>query len=262
MVDRYAELYRDFRWSVPARYNIAQACCGQWAGERSRCALYWEDESGASAAYSFWDIQVAANRLSNALAGLGVKRGDRVALILPQRPETAIAYMAIFHMGAIALPLSHLFGPDALEYRINHAEASIALVEPTTIANLLAVKDKLPTLRHVIGVGGAREAGVHAWEPLLERASRSFKAVDTRADDPAVIIYTSGTTGAPKGALQAHRLIIGNIPGFVHSHDFFPQAVGLFRFAGDRARGRGLIAALPPSWGFRHPLLCHRRRLA
>ena len=106
MVERYAELYRAFRWDVPARYNMAQVCCGQWAGDRNRFALYWEDESGASAAYSFWDIQRAANRLSNALAALGVKRGDRVALILPQRPETAIAYIAIFQMGAIALPLS------------------------------------------------------------------------------------------------------------------------------------------------------------
>ena len=119
MLDRYDELYRSFRWNVPPRYNIARACCGQWAVDRSRFALYWEDESGATAAYSFWDIQVAANRLSNALAGLGVQRGDRVAIILPQRPETAIAYMAIFQMGAIALPLSHLFGPEALEYRIN-----------------------------------------------------------------------------------------------------------------------------------------------
>src|SRR5258708_19150686 len=260
MVDRYAELYRDFRWSGRARYTMAQACCGRWAGERSRGALYGEDESGASAAYSFWDIQVAANRLSNALAGLGVERGARGVLNVPQGRETAIAYMAFFEMGAIALPLSHLFGPDALEYRINHAEASIALVEPTTIANLWAVKDKLPTLRHVIGVGGAREAGVHAWEPLLERASRNFKAVDTRADDPAVIIYTSGTTGAPKGALQAHRLIVGNIPGFVHSHDFFPQAGDLFWSPADWAWAGGLFDALLPSWYFGIPILGYRGR--
>src|SRR5439155_2713699 len=163
MADRYAELYRAYRWDVPSRYNMAHICCGQWAGDRNRFALCWEDESDATAAYSFWDIQLAANRLSNALAGLGVKRGDRVALILPQCPETAIAYIAIFQMGAIALPLSHLFGPDALEYRINHAEASVALVEPNTIANLWAVKDKLPTLRHVIGLGGVRESNVPYW---------------------------------------------------------------------------------------------------
>src|SRR5205085_3027479 len=198
MVDRYAELYRAYRWNVPERFNIAHACCSQWAADRSRFALCWEDESGATAAYSFWDIQQAANRLSNALAALGVKRGERVALILPQRPETAIAYMAIFQMGAIALPLSHLFGPDALEYRMHHAEASVALVDPATLANLWAVKDRLASLRQVIGVGGAREAGVHPWEALLARASSQFKPVDTAADDPAVIIYTSGTTGAPK----------------------------------------------------------------
>src|SRR2546430_11413277 len=95
MVDRYAELYRSYRWSVPERYNIAQACCGQWAADRSRFALYWEDESGATAAFSFWDIQVAANRLSNALAALGVERGDRAAIILPQRPAPPLACMAI-----------------------------------------------------------------------------------------------------------------------------------------------------------------------
>ena len=260
MMDRYAELYRSFRWSVPERYNIAHACCGQWAADRNRFALYWEDESGASAAYSFWDVQMAANRLSNALAGLGVKRGERVALILPQRPETAIAYIAIFQMGAIALPLSHLFGPDALEYRINHAEASVALVEPTTIANLWAVKDKLPTLRHVIGVGGARESGVQGFESLVEQASRTFHPVDTAANDPAVIIYTSGTTGAPKGALQAHRLIIGNIPGFVHSHDLFPQDGDLFWSPADWAWAGGLFDALLPSWYFGVPILGYRGR--
>jgi len=163
MVNRYDELYRSFRWEVPARYNIARACCGQWAEDRSRFALYWEDESGAAAAYSFWDIQVAANRLSNALAALGVRRGDRVAIMLPQRPETAIAYIAIFQMGAIALPLSHLFGPDALEYRLEHAGASVAIVEPATLPNLWAVKDRLSQLKHVIGVGGARVSGVHSY---------------------------------------------------------------------------------------------------
>src|SRR4051794_5460893 len=260
MLDRYDELYRSFRWNVPPRYNIARACCGQWAADRSRFALYWEDESGASAAFSFWDIQVAANRLSNALAGLGVKRGDRVAIILPQRPETAIAYMAIFQMGAIALPLSHLFGPEALEYRINHAGASVAIVEPTTIANLWKVKDKLPELKHVIGVGGARESGVHSWDALLSKAATQFTMLDTAADDPAIIIYTSGTTGAPKGALQAHRLVIGNLTGFVHSHDFFPQPGDVFWSPADWAWAGGLFDALLPTWAFGVPILGYRGR--
>ncbi|MGH8689328.1 MAG: acyl-CoA synthetase [Burkholderiales bacterium] len=258
MPDRYDELHGAFRWKVPERYNIARVCCGQWAADRTRFALYWEDESGARAAYTFWDIQREANRLSNALAGLGVKRGDRVAILLPQRPESAIAYMAVFQMGAVALPLSHLFGPDALEYRMENAGASIAIVEPTTIANLWAVRGKLSQLRHVIGVGGAREAGVHAWESLLAKSSSRFAPVDTAADDPAVIIYTSGTTGAPKGAYEAHRLLIGNLSGFVHSHDFFPQPGDMFWSPADWAWAGGLFDALLPSWAFGIPILGYR----
>jgi acetyl-CoA synthetase len=260
VVNRYEELYRSWRWEVPERYNIARACCGRWAADRTRFALYWEDESGATARYSFWDLQQEANRLSNALAALGVRRGDRVAIILPQRPETAAAYIAVFQMGAIALPLSHLFGPDALEYRMEHAEASIAIVEPTTIESLWKVKDKLTHLKHVIGVGGARESGVHSYESLIEKAKSEFQTVDTNAEDPSLIIYTSGTTGPPKGALKPHRIMLGNVPGFVYSHDFFPQPGDMFWSPADWAWTGGLMDALLPSWLFGIPILGYRGR--
>jgi acetyl-CoA synthetase len=256
--NRYEELYRSHRWEVPQRYNIARSCCTRWAGEASRIALHWEDESGATATHTFRDIQRAANRLSNALAALGVQRGDRVALLLPQRPEMAIAYIAIFQMGAIALPLSHLFGPEALEYRLHHAGASVAIVEPTTIANLWAVRDKVPSLRHVIGVAGATENGVQLWDSLLASSRDEFTCLDTTAEDPALIIYTSGTTGAPKGALHAHRVIIGNIPGFVYSHDLFPQPNDVFWSPADWAWAGGLFDALLPSWYFGLPVLGYR----
>jgi acetyl-CoA synthetase len=258
--NRYDELYRSWRWEVPRRYNIAQACCGRWAADRSRFALYWEDESGAIAKYTFWDLQREANRLSNALAALGVKRGDRVALILPQRPEMAIAYLAIFQMGAIALPLSHLFGPDALEYRMEFAGASVVFVEPTTITNLWAAKPKLSHLKHVIGVGGAKEVGVHSYESLIQKSKSEFEAIDTSANDPALIIYTSGTTGPPKGALHAHRALIGNLPGFLYSHDFFPQPGDMFWSPADWAWAGGLFDALLPSWNFGIPILGYRGR--
>ena len=114
-VDRYREIVAAHRWNVPAQFNIGRACCARWANDRARFALYWEDESGASLAYTFWDVQQRANRLSNALAALGVGRGDKVALILPQRPETVIAHIATYQLGAVAVPLSFLFGPEALE---------------------------------------------------------------------------------------------------------------------------------------------------
>lgn len=256
----HAELHDTFRWNVPARYNMARECCGRWAEDRARFALYYEDEAGATSAWSFWDIQTAANRLSNVLHALGVMRRDRVAIMLPQRPETGIAHVACYQMDAIALPLSHLFGPDALEYRLADSGACVAIVDESTLPKLWAVKDKLPQLRHVIGVGGARESGVHDWDKLLSRASRRFTCVDTAADDPALIIYTSGTTGNPKGALMAQRTLLGNLSGFVCSHDFFPQPGDLFWSPADWAWTGGLFDVLLPTWACGQPLLGYRGR--
>ena len=256
----YEELARGFRWAVSPRYNIAWECCGRHARHRERLALYFEDANGATACFSFWDLQVRANRLSNALRGLGVGPGDRVAIILPQRPETAISYLAIFQMGAIAVPLSHLFGPDALEYRLGDSGAKVAIVDPDTLPNLWAVRNAVPQLLHVIGAAGAREANVDDWDDLLGRSSARFDPLDTGADDPALIIYTSGTTGAPKGALIPHRALLGNLPGFICSHDFFPQDGDMFWSPADWAWTGGLFDALLPTWRFGLPILAHRGR--
>jgi acetyl-CoA synthetase len=260
MTDRYEEIYRAFRWEVPERFNIAAACCGRWAAERHRFCLYWEDESGATGAYTYWDIQQQANRLANALAALGVERGDRVAILLPQRPETVVAHVACYQMGAVAMPLSILFGPDALEYRLANSDAVVAIADPASLPNLLPIRDRLPDLQHVIGVAGARESGVLEWDSLLAKASRRFVAVDTLAEDPAVLIYTSGTTGPPKGALVPHRAMIGNMPGFVYSHDEFPRPGDLFWSPADWAWTGGLMDALLPTMYFGYPIVGFRGR--
>jgi len=140
------------------------------------------------------------------------------------------------------------------------AGASAVFVEPTTIANLWAVRDKLPDLKHVIGVGGARETGVHGYEDLVLRSSSDFSPVKTEANDPALIIYTSGTTGPPKGALQGHRLLIGNLPGFEHSHDGFPRAGDLFWSPADWAWTGGLWDALMPTLYHGQAILGYRGR--
>src|SRR2546423_14896873 len=105
MADRYRETYEAFRWNVPPDFNIAHYACARWAREPGRIALYWEDESGATSVSTYRDLQDAANRLSNALAALGVARGDRVGLVLPQRPETIVTYIACFQIGAVGVAL-------------------------------------------------------------------------------------------------------------------------------------------------------------
>jgi acetyl-CoA synthetase len=260
VIDRYREAYHGFRWNVPADFNIAHWACRRWAAERHRLALYWEDESGETRAMSYWDLAQDANRLSNALAAMGVARGDRVAIMLPQRPETVVAYIACFQMGAIAVPLSFLFGPEALEYRLADSGSKAAVVDPATLANLEALRGKLPALAHVIGTAGARGAGVAGWDETLAKASRHFDIVPTKPADPCAIIYTSGTTGPPKGALLPHSALLGNLPGFEHSHDAFPQEGDLFWSPADWAWTGGLWDALMPTLYHGRAILGYRGR--
>ena len=258
--DRYAEIHAGWRWEVPADFNIAHACCGRWAADRARFALYWEDESGAATAHTFWDLQREANRLSNALAALGVRRGDKVALILPQRRETVVAHVAAYQMGAVTVPLSFLFGPDALEYRLADSEARVALVDPQSAGNLAPIRGALPRLAHAVGVAGAAGEGLLDYDALVGAASQHFAPVATRADDPALVIYTSGTTGPPKGALMPHRCLVGNLSGFVHSHDGFPVPGDLFWSPADWAWTGGLMDALLPTLYFGQPIVGYRGR--
>jgi acetyl-CoA synthetase len=258
--DRYADLHAAWRWEVPAEFNIGEAACGRWAADRTRFALYWEDESGATAAYTYWDLEQQANRLANALAALGVGRGDAVALILPQRPETIVAHIATYKLGAIAVPLSFLFGPDALEFRLADSGAKVAFVDPQSLPNLAPLRARLPALAHVIGVAGANEAYVTPLAALLERASRHFAPVSTQPTDPALIIYTSGTTGPPKGALMPHSCLIGNLPGFIYSHDGYPQAGDVFWSPADWAWTGGLMDALLPTLYYGQPIVGYRGR--
>ena len=259
-VDRYRELCTAHRWQVPPDFNIARAVCGRHAGEQARVALLWEDETGATAQYTYRELQQQANRLSNVLAARGVGREDKVAIMLPQRPETAIAHIACYQLGAVAVPLSFLFGADALEYRLANSDAKVALVDPASLPNLTPIRDKLPLLAHVIGVSGARESWTEDWDAALAMASDRFDAVATHATDPALLIYTSGTTGPPKGALMPQQCLLGNLPGFVYSHDIFPQDDDLFWSPADWAWTGGLMDALLPTLYFGRPILGFRGR--
>src|SRR4030095_10108753 len=130
-----------------------------------------------------------------------------------------VAHLAIYQMGAIAVPLSFLFGPEALEYRLDNSGARVALVDPQSLPNVGPIRSKLPKLSHVIGCAGASGADLEDYDSIVARAQARFYRVTPLADDPALIVYTSGTTGPPKGALMPHRCLLGNLPGFVHSHD-------------------------------------------
>lgn len=261
MNDDYSRLYEDFRWSVPARFNIAQACCDRWAQESSRIALICEDEAGAVSRHPYSALHSDAQRLANALAGLGVKPGDRVAIIAPQCAATVIAHLAAYRLGALAVPLSTLFGPEALECRLRDSEASVVIVE-AALADLVGdLRPGLPGLREIVVIDETRP-DAHRWSELLAKAGARHACVDTAADDPALLIYTSGTTGPAKGALIPHRALIGNLPGFVASQNWFPQPGDVFWSPADWAWTGGLMDALLPTLYFGFPLVGTRGRFS
>ncbi|MDN3920746.1 acyl-CoA synthetase [Roseateles violae] len=271
--DVYAALHAAFRWQVPAEFNIAEVCCGRWAHERpDALAIAFESDSGCRAHYSYGQLQRAANRLSNALRRQGVQRGDRVAIVLPQRFETAVAHIAIQQLGAVAMPLSMLFGPEALEYRLQDSGAVLALVECAALPALRGVRERCPALRRLIVVGecGAEGEDEIGWMAALQAEDARFTAVKTKAEEAAILIYTSGTTGPPKGALLPQRALIGNLSGFVASQNWFgfdpfdpgKPSEAVFWSPADWAWTGGLMDALLPTLYFGRPIVAYQGRFA
>ena len=225
--DHHTALHAGFVWQVPEYFNIAEVCCARWSRQTPRAvAVRAVLDSGQQVALSYRALQRQAHRLSHALRRLGVQHGDRVAIVMPQRFETAIAHMAVYQLGAVAMPLAMLFGPDALAYRLQDSGAALAIADDSAIANLRAARADCPGLRTVIAVGDAAGQGDLDWDDVLGAETDRFTPVATRADDPAVLIYTSGTTGPAKGALIPHRALIGNLSGFVCSQNGFPDLLG------------------------------------
>jgi len=259
MLDVYPQLYRSFRWQVPQRFNIAEVCGRRWAAESSRVAILAEDDHGRRRTYTYGALVADANRLANALTALGVARADRVAIVLPQRAETAVAHLAVYQLGAVAMPLSTLFGPDALEYRLQDSGAVVAICDAAAAESIVGLRTRLPALRELIVVG-APVAPARDWSTLLLGASDRHAPALTLASDPAVLIYTSGTTGPPKGALIAHSALIGNLPGFVASQNWFPQQGDVFWSPADWAWTGGLMDALLPALYFGFPIVGYAGR--
>ena len=277
--DHYAAMHQGFTWQVDEYFNIAEVCCSRWARADSdkpdaikSIAIRPYKTCGSSLFYTYCELERAAAALSHVLTGLGVQRGDRVAIVMPQRFETAVAYMAVFQMGAVAMPLSMLFGPDALAFRLQDSEAVVAICDDSSIASIRAVRAECPALRSVIAVDVAVDVAVDMagdaaggdldYGTAVAQHQRAFQTVKTKAEEAAILIYTSGTTGPPKGALLPHRALVGNLPGFVCSQNWFgfdgktnEKSDAVFWSPADWAWTGGLMDALLPTLYFGRPIV-------
>jgi acetyl-CoA synthetase len=253
----YREVCEAFSWSIPGKFNIAEAICDRHVGT-NRTALIYEAAEGRSTEFTFEHLQQRSRRLANALAAHGIGRGDCIGILLPQCPETLIAHLAAYRLGAIALPLFTLFGPDAIEYRLNDSGAKAVVSNAEGIEKLVLLRDRLTAEPLLIGIDDRSDRSVLEFSLLIETAAPDHANADTSAEDPAIIVYTSGTTGNPKGVLYAHRTLLGHLPGVEFPHDFFPQPGDRMWTPADWAWAGGLMDVLLPSLFHGIPVLAKR----
>ena len=221
-ISDYPQLAASFQWRIPARFNIGTAVSDVWAAADPDRPAILDLRGGALETLTFGALAERSNRLAHALMLAGVARGDRVGILLPQMAEVVVAHVAIYKLGAVALPLASLFGVDALEYRLADAGVRALITDASGLAKVAPLRAQLPQLDLLISTDGPDGAAL-GFAQMEERGPPAFRAVDTGPDDPAMMIYTSGTTGRPKGALHGHRVLLGHLPGVQFPHEGFPK---------------------------------------
>lgn len=258
--DTYEEVHGAFTWDVPEFFNMGVEVCDRHAdSDPALTALIVENESGDVTQYSFRALKHLSNKLANLLKAKGLEPGDRVGILLPQSLETGIAHIAAWKAGMVSIPLFTLFGTDALRFRLSDSGARAIITDTGNFAKIEAIRDELPDLKVVFiaGAGKDGEGTIDLWRGL-DGAKDTFTPVRTAAEDPSFLSYTSGTTGNPKGALHAHRTLLGHLPGVEFPHEFFPQAGDLMWTPADWAWIGGLMNSLMASWYHGVPVLAHR----
>jgi acetyl-CoA synthetase len=223
-------------------------------------AIIHVGEEGAVRPWDYGRLRLAADGLAASLHARGVRRGDRVAVLLPQCPEVMIAHFAIMKLGAIVLPLFTLFGEDALRYRLEDSGAKALITDEANLDKAVALMFDLPSLERVYSTSPRAQSPVLSLWGEISRANGPWRTADTMADDPAVLIYTSGTTGPPKGVLHAHRFLLGHLPSVEAHHEGFPKPGDVGWTPADWAWIGGLMDMAMPCLHFGVPLVSHRMR--
>ncbi|MCD6383600.1 MAG: acyl-CoA synthetase [Thermoplasmata archaeon] len=212
----YEKEYNSWKWDIPEYYNIGYDVVDKHVDNpaiKNKVALYWENEEGRREKYTFWEYSLLSNKFGNVLRDLGIKKGDRFLMVLPNVPEFQQIFLGGVKIGAVPIPASVMFKAKELEYRVNDSESKLVVVHSKYAEEVRKIKESCPSLKNVIivGEGGTEKGEVH-FNDLMREASTKLELEKTRSDDMAFFCYTSGTTGMPKGAVHMHRWVLANDP--------------------------------------------------
>lgn len=235
---------------------MAVDICDQWAANREKIALYWEDSEGVAESYTFNELAQLSNQFANAMQARGIERGDIVAVFVPTLPEYLVSTLGILKLGAISMPLYHLFGPDGISQRLSAGEPAAIVTDEGGFVKLersaFVPEDVL-----LVRSDGDVDSDIDPinYSSLLRGHPRAFDPVETAPTDPAILFYTSGTTGDPKGVLQPHQYSIGQRYVGQHMRDF--SGDDILWHSGDLAWAGGFVNMLE-AWTLGAPVLKYK----
>lgn len=254
--ETYEQAYENFEWDLPDDYNIAWDLLRKH-DNLERPALHQAYPGGRRETYSFRELDELSNQVANALSERGIERGDRVAIVVPQKPMNPLTHLACWKLGAVSLPLSVLFGSDSLRYRLQDSGANVVVADESVLDTVQDVREDCPELEHVVAVDADDTADdVEHFREMYAGHDTEFDIVDTDEETPAIIIYTSGSTGPPKGVLHTHGLWTGHCPAF---YMYFEQDVfdSTYWTPADWAWIGALGDVLFPAWHYGQPVVSY-----
>ncbi len=217
----YKKECESWQWNIPEKYNIGYDCVDKHTktNKKNKVALFWEDGDGDTDKFTFQEMKNLTDKFGNVLRNLGFKKGDRFLIRLPNLPQFQISFLGGVKIGAVPIPSSVMFRTHEIEYRVNDSSSKAVITTSKYVEAVNKIKNKCPTLEHIIIVDDAYDDQLD-YSELMKEASRNLELEPTKKNDMAFFCYTSGTTGNPKGAVHLHRWVSGNDPSVL----FWQQA--------------------------------------
>ena len=234
---RYDELYKGFTWercmqehldwAPRGHFNVTYEAIDRHASDPRKAAIFYVSPDGREEKYTFREMKHLTSQFANVLRSLGVQKGDRVARMLPRTIENYITFLGTWKAGAVDLPVFTAYGPEAIEYRVKDAGATVLITDAENRRKIEAISGGLPGVKIVVvaareGETGLQPGDLDFWHEM-SLASREFEPVKKAGTDLVVVHYTSGTTGKPKGVMVAENSAMFTIPFAQYALDLKPD---------------------------------------